>query len=188
MEAPLASLLTRLADFICTCTGVKPPLSAFKPARDGYLGLSAFVRLDAPAAARALSDAASACLWEGVPLLEKVEEKGGWLLFAFTPAFFEKLVALGQSLPSAPPSTYWGNRLHLLTRKGKAPCPENFGVRQTLFLAFWSWGTGKYSPNLPQRLLTMTHIAPPAARLELEKNMGAAARALLGFMGKAPYA
>lgn len=188
MEAPLESLLMRLADFTHAVTGVKPPLSAFKPARDGYLGLSAFVRLDAPAAARALSHAASACLWEGVPLLEGVEEKGGWLLFAFTPAFFEKLVALGKSLPPASPNTCWGNRLHILTRKGNAPCPEDFGVRQTLFLAFWSRSTGKYPPNLPQRLLTMTHIAPPAARLELEKNMGAVARALLGFMGEAPYA
>lgn len=185
MEAPLEALLTLLADFTCAYTGVHPPLSAFKPARDGHLGLSAFVRLDASAAADALQKAAPACLWEGVPVLEKVRAERGWLIFDFSHPFFQKLLELGQGLPPASPNAYWGNRLHLLARKGEAPCPGDFALRQTLFLAFWSWGTGRYAPALFQRLLTLTHISPPAARLALEKECGSAAKALLGFMGKA---
>lgn len=185
MEAPLKALLTLLADFTWACTGVRPPLSAFKPARDGYLGLSTFVRLDASAAADALKKAAPACLWEGVPVLEGVRAEHGWLIFDFSHPFFQKLLELGQSLPPASPSTYWGNRLHLLARKKEAPCPKEFTLRQTLFLAFWSWGTGRYSPALFQRLLTLTRISPPGARLALEKECGSAASALLGFMGKA---
>lgn len=185
MVAPFEAFLTLLADYICTCTGMRPPLSTFKPARLGRLGLSAFIREDAPAAAAALHRNCSLCRWEGASILEAMTEKNGWLLFTFSPAFWEKLLALGQSLPPASPQTYWGNRLHMLSRKGAAPCPRDPQVQETLLLAFWAWGTERYPKNLPQKLLTLTHASPPTYRLFLESQCGSVARALLGFMGKA---
>lgn len=185
MEAPFEAFLTLLAGFTCICTGVRPPLSTFKPAREGGLGLSAFVKQDAPGAAKSLRRALPRCQWEGVPLLEGVEEKNGWLLFAFTGDFFEMLLKIGQSLPPATAETYWGNRLRMLERKGPAPCPRDPRVRQALFLAFWAWGMGRYPKELPQKLLNLTHVSPPAYRLELENHCGSVARALLGFMGDA---
>lgn len=185
MEAPFEAFLTLLADFTCTCTGVHPPLPTFKPATEGRLGLSAFIREDAPAAAVALHKNRSQCCWEGASILEVVEEKNGWLLFTFSPAFWEKLLVLGQSLSPASPETYWGNRMHMLARKGEAPCPRDPQVQETLLLAFWAWGTGRYPKNLPQKLLTLTRVSPPAYRLSLESQCGSVAKALLGFMGDA---
>lgn len=182
MKESLQQLLLSLSQFIEATTGVCPPPHTFKPATGGRLGLSTFVRGDAPAAAKALNANCIHCLWEDVPVLAGVEEKNGWLLLHFSPDFWEKLLKLGQSLPPASPKSYWGNRLHILCRKGDAPCPEEPRVLETLLLCFWAWGTERYPKNLPERLLTPTHVSPPTARLELENQCGTVARALLGFM------
>lgn len=184
MEDKFTSLLTALSDYVETATDARPPLSCFKPATEGRLGLSAFIRGDAPTAAVALNQNCLHCHWENVPVLEAVTEKNGWLLFSFSSEFWNALLRLGQTLPPASAETYWGNRLHILTRKGDAPCPVEPRVQEVLLLTFWAWGTGRYPKDLPQKLLTMTHVSPPAYRLTLENQCGAVAKALLGFMGK----
>lgn len=189
IKPPLEALLQALAEYMEAATGTRPSLTAFKPATEGRLGLSAFIRGDAPAAAETLNGAlaknAPSCLWEGIPILTHVKEKNGWLLLTFTPDFWEKLLELGQSLPPATLECYWGNRLHMLSRKGDAPCPTVPPVQETLLLTFWAWGTGRYPQSLPGRLLTLTYISPPAQRLALENQCGSLAKALLGFMGDA---
>lgn len=185
MQAALANLLEMLSDFVETTTGTRPAPSTFKPATEGRLGLSAFVREDAPTAAVALQKDCAHCRWEDVPILEAVEEKNGWLLLTFSQGFWDTLLELGQSLPPASPESYWGNRLHILSRKGDAPCPRDPQVQETLLLAFWAWGTERYPKSLLQKLLTLTHVSPPAYRLSLEAQCGSVAKALLGFMGEA---
>lgn len=185
MQAALTNLLKVLSDFVESTTGTRPAPSTFKLATKGRLGLSAFIRGDAPAAAVTLHKECAQCRWEDVPILEAVEEKNGWLLLTFSQGFWDALLELGQALPPASPDIYWGNRLHSLARKGDAPCPRDPQVQEILLLAFWAWGTGRYPKNLPQKLLTLTHVSPPAYRLSLESQCGSVARALLGFMGKA---
>lgn len=185
MQAALTNLLKVLSDFAESTTGTRPAPFTFKPATKGRLGLSAFIRGDAPAAAAALHEDCAQCRWEDVPILEAAEEKNGWLLLTFSQGFWDTLLELGQALPPASPEIYWGNRLHILSRKGDAPCPRDPQVQETLLLAFWAWGTERYPKNLPQKLLTLTHVSPPTYRLFLESQCGSVARALLGFMGKA---
>lgn len=185
MQAALTNLLEVLSAFVESTTGTRPAPSTFKIATKGRLGLSAFVRGDAPAAAVALHKNCAHCRWEDVPILEAVEEKNGWLLLTFSQGFWDKLLELGQPLPSASPESYWGNRLHSLARKGDAPCPKEPQVQETLLLAFWAWGTERYPKIMSQWLLTLTHVSPPTYRLFLESQCGTVAKALLGFMGKA---
>lgn len=185
MQAALTNLLEVLSAFVESTTGTRPAPSTFKIATKGRLGLSAFIRGDAPAASVALQKDCAQCRWEDVPILEAVEEKNGWLLFTFSQGFWDKLLELGQSLPPASPESYWGNRLHILSCKGDAPCPRDPQVQELLLLAFWAWGTGRYPKNLPQKLLTLTYVSPPTYRLSLESQCGSVARALLGFMGGA---
>lgn len=182
-HAPWKEFLRALGGYCQAVTGLLPPEESFRLTRQGDLSLSAYVRLDAPAAAAALTEGRARCLWMGTPLLERVQAEKGWLIFTFTDGFFRQLLTLGESLPSPPPEeSHLYNRLWLLAQKGPAPCPREPRVRRALISAFYAWGTGRREKELPCRLRSMTHIAPDAARLELEAECGSAARALLGFL------
>ena len=178
MKEMLPALKGCLVKWIEAETGFSLSEKAFRFARSGALSLSAFLHRDAAALCKMLNHALPRCVFEGFPLLQAVREEKGWLLFAFSPDFFQHLTDWARSLKGAPPNDYVSNRLLLLAQKGPCPCPDEERVKNALWLTLLCRETGRFKREAEAAVLTMTHGKTGAERLALEKSCGSVAAAL----------
>lgn len=173
------AFLQALSAFIEAQTGVSPQEGDYKLSKDGLLSCRSFVRRGSGEAAAKLKEHTNSFLFQEIRPVEGVEERNGWLLLTPSHAFYRWLTDYGCSLPALENESYLANRLKILARKGEAPCPAEPRVQRVLLEAFW----GIKGAEADRRLLTMTHIDPPPARIAMENNCGSVARALLGLRG-----
>jgi hypothetical protein len=119
-------------------------------------------------------------LW-GAPLVETVRAVNGWLLFGFTPAFYDALVSQVNAslpLPEEDGGVYAVNRMLALARHTGGGCPNLTAARRALLLAV----SAHRSPAAYQRALraaeTLFSSVPPRDRPALLSRSGALGGAL----------
>lgn len=178
MEDLYGQVTEALAAFVEKVTGIPLAPEAFRLPREGGQLSVPFVRHDAKGAAAALNGAKAAC-----PFVKHVHEKGGWLIFCLSDAFFEELMAFAQALPLMPKGTYLENRMGILARKGTAPCPREERVQNALWRAYLCYRKGGWTAEAERQMLTMTHLPEGQKRLDLENRCGGVALAILHLKG-----
>ena len=140
MEDLFASLTEALAAWVQAVTGTPVKPGDFRLPRDqGQLSLGVFARDGGEEAARRLTDALDRC-----PQVREVREKNGWLLFWLSGSWFDGLIEWAEALDTRSTGTYVENRMALLARKGKAPCPDEEDVRRALWASYLAHRRGSW--------------------------------------------
>lgn len=185
MQQLFASILDSLQNFVAKETGSFCPRADFCTAKDAPLSCRHFVRGAAKEAAQKLQAKKEDCLWNGIPLLQNIYEKNGWLLFDFTDRFFVVLCDCIRSNAPAPIGqaageyAFLANRLGMWVRQNKLPCPHDAKVQRALWLLFYDVQINKLHRETQQAILCMTQHLDGTARVELEHALGAVAQAML---------
>ena len=158
-----------LSDFVERHTGVKPEL---KPSKKAHLATSSFLRMNADAAAKALSERAADCRLSGVPLLQRVICENGWLLFYFTA---DAIDAFAATLPPAeePDDTYFARRLWIMVHHEDAETPNDPKLLDGFYAALM------HAPNGEKRFLAAPKAHDGNARVAIEQRLKHMAKILL---------
>ena len=137
-----------------------------------------------------------------IPLVAGLREKNGWLSADLTDAFYMRVCELlwaenenesdaSPSLPhvcrSAPAKKplmpydekYLENRLRLLMRHGRRPCPAELSVQRALWLAICCAHHKHGRAEAAWAILSMSHHKEGMARVLLERDLGGVAEAML---------
>ena len=129
-----SEIRARLAEKLGGALGETPAARSIRlPARDAH----ASVRPQQTAALSALVSLDYGRLY-GAPLVARVREVSGWLLFDFSPAFFSALVDevnLAMPEPEAADETHAENRMRVLSLHSGAGCPDLPAFHRALLLA-----------------------------------------------------
>ncbi|MCE5190040.1 MAG: hypothetical protein LLF75_12790 [Eubacteriales bacterium] len=154
------------------------------PARQSDAGVSIPHGCDGARAQRA--DFGS--LW-GAPLVSSVHPFNGWLLFTFSDAFFDSLVArINASLPL--PENDGGsravNRMLALGRHGGEGCPSVPALKRALLEALQAGRSPAAYRRAARAVETMFHTVPPRERPAILPRSGALGNALARLLGSVP--
>jgi hypothetical protein len=158
-----------VSGFVEQHTGVRPDL---KPSKKAHLAASAFLRTDADAAAKTLSEHAADCVLFGAPLLSRVVAENGWLLFFFTADVID---AYAKTLPPAeePDDSYYMRRLWIAYRHADAETPDDPALLLGFYAALFS------APDGEQRFLSAPRTHDGNERVALEQRLRRMAQILL---------
>lgn len=188
MEEPLTVRIRRaVCAWLENVTETPVPLSRVKAADAYPLATSAFVKTrSAQALLPRLTETLPACTAEGVLLLSAVTERNGWLLFSFSDACWNMLVARAAALKNDGDGSYLSNRMRILMRHGSCPCPDDERVRRALWLCLLAHDGRGFTQETERAVLTMTHHLTGMPRVALEHSCGGVAAAILHLKGDSP--
>lgn len=150
------------------------------PARDAH----ASVHLPQGADADALAALDYGSLY-GAQLIESVREVNGWLLFNFSPTFFNALVEeVHRLLPAPEPASdsLAQNRMYVLSRHDGTGCPDQDAFHRALILATVAYESKAALARAEQAALTLFHTIPPRIRPALLSRCGALGSAMLRLL------
>ena len=158
-----------IRDFVEQHTGVTPDL---KPSKKAHLATSSFLRMNADAAAKALSERAADCRLSGVPLLQRVICENGWLLFFFTADVID---AYAQILPPAeePDDSFFARRLWIMVHRADAKTPDDPALLDGFYAALM------HAPDGEKRFLAAPTAHDGNARVAIEQRLKRMAKILL---------
>ncbi len=140
----------------------------------------------APEIIAVLPDAFPAML--GVPAVRTVTPKNGWLLFAFTDAFYDACVletcaALPE--PTEDGGSYALNRMLTLARQAGEGCPHNADIQRALWLMLGAAYGHTSADEAARAVLRMLHPLPPQVRMEARRTCGGVASACARLYARA---
>ena len=150
------------------------------PARDAH----ASVHLPQGADADALAALDYGSLY-GAQLIESVRVVNGWLLFTFSPTFFDALVEEIRRLLPAPETafdTLAQNRMYVLSRHDGTGCPDQDAFHRALILATVAHENKATLARAEQAALSLFHTIPPRIRPALFSRCGALGSAMLRLL------
>lgn len=155
--------------FVEQHTGVKPDL---KPSKKAHLASNSFLRTDADAAARMLSEHIADCTLIGAPLIRSVTAENGWLLFFFTA---DAIDAFAAALPPAeePDESYFARRLWIAYHHADAETPDDPALLDGFYAVLFS------APDGEKRFLSAPRAHDGDARVVLENRRTRMAKILL---------
>ena len=146
------------------------------PARDAH----ASVHLPQGADADALVALDFGSLYNA-QLVDSVRVVNGWLLFTFSPAFFNALVEEIHRLLPAPEPAFNAlaqNRMYVLSRHDGTGCPDQDAFLRSLLLATVAHESKAALARAEQAALTLFHTIPPRIRPALLSRCGALGSAM----------
>ena len=165
-----ADVIATLSDFIFAQTGQRPK------ARDWRLGKDTALAVKPQEQCR-MQNAECRIGW-----ISNIREKNGWLLIDLSDAFYARACEIlrEEELPQQrEDESYLQNRLRILMRQGRAPCPPDPIVQRALWLAIRCAHRGRLTPEAERAILTMSHHKSGRERIELERRLGGVAEAML---------
>ena len=169
MELFHETIEAALLDFLERHTGRRP---ALKPSKTAHLASSGYLREDAEAIAKTLSENASDCTLFGVPLLSSVRVENGWLLFRFTACAID---AWAETLPPAeePDDSFFARRLWTMAHHADAPVPDDPFVLDGFYAVLFG------APNGERSLLSAPRHLDGTARVAVEQRLSRVGKVLL---------
>ncbi len=117
----------------------------------------------------------------GAPLVETVRVQNGWLLFTFSPAFYDALTMQINALlplPASDGGSHAVNRMLVLARHGGSGCPDHPAFRRALLLAVCAHESRAAYLRAERAARTLFHTIPPRERAALLPLCGAFGGAL----------
>ena len=172
-----SEIRARLAVTLGGALGETPAARSIRlPARDAH----ASVRPQQTAALSALVSLDYGRLY-GAPLVARVREVSGWLLFDFSPSFFSALVdEINASLPEpeAANETYAENRMRVLSRHSGLGCPDLPAFHRALVLSLVAGESPAAYRKAEHAAQVLFHTIPPQERIALLPRCGALGGAL----------
>jgi hypothetical protein len=152
------------------------------PARDAHASVHLPQGADADAAVIAALDFGS--LYDA-QLIDSIRVVNGWLLFTFSPAFFDALVEeIHRLLPAPEPAfdSLAQNRMYVLSRHDGTGCPDQDAFHRALILATVAHESKAALARAEQAALTLFHTIPPRIRPALLSHCGALGSAMLRLL------
>ena len=176
-----SEIRARLAETLSGALGETPAARSIRlPARDSH----ASVRPQQTAALSALVSLDYGRLY-GAPLVARVREVSGWLLFDFSPAFFSALVDevnLAMPEPEAADETHAENRMRVLSLHSGAGCPDLPAFHRALLLALAAHQSSAAYRQAERAANMLFHKIPVRERPALLPQCGALGGAILRLL------